>query len=287
VTLLPPLKRIRTLSLAQFPKLPLFDPRTKPTIENATISSEPIPVVETPREILLQIGMGLRQWREYYGLSIDELSASTQIQPRLIQAIEEGHIEMLPEPVYVRGMVKRYGDRIGLNGTAIAQNVPTWQREEADFTSQTATRTATAFHPPRRIPPGYLYLGYILAIVGIGAVSSHLINDAFKPKSAILPPPVSISQPAAIPIGSAVPSGSQLVKIAITVKNPAWAQIGIDGTTKFTGNLKVGMQFNWVGEKQITISTNNAGALLLSRDGQPAQPVGKIGEKQQVTIKIK
>jgi Helix-turn-helix domain/Domain of unknown function (DUF4115) len=282
VTLLPPLKRIRTFNLAQLPKLPLFDPQPKPLIESAEIvPSKPIPVVETPRDIMLQIGMGLRQWREYYGLSIEELSASTQIQPRLIQAIEEGHIEMLPEAVYVRGMVKRYGDRIGLNGTAIAQNVPVWQREEADFTSQTATRTATAFHPPRRIAPVYLYLGYTLAIVGIGAVSSHLINDAFKPKSAIFQPPVTNSQPAAIP------AGSRPVKIAITVKNPAWAQIGIDGTTKFTGNLKVGMQFNWLGEKQITISTNDAGALLLSRDGQPAQPVGKIGEKQQVTIKIK
>jgi Helix-turn-helix domain/Domain of unknown function (DUF4115) len=287
VTLLPPLKRIRTFNLARLPKLPLFDPQPKPLLESAEIPREPIPVVETPRQIMLQIGMGLRQWREYYGLSIDELSASTQVQPRLIQAIEEGHIEMLPEPVYVRGMVKRYGDRIGLNGTAIAQNVPIWQREEADFTSQTATRTVTAFHPPRRIPPGYLYLGYILAIVGIGAVSSHLINDAFKPKAAIVLPPVTTSQPVAIPARSLVAVGSQPVKIAITVKNPAWAQIGIDGTTKFTGNLKVGMQFNWVGEKQVTISTNNAGALLLSRDGQPAQPVGKVGEKQQVTIKIK
>lgn len=209
VTLLPPLKRIRTFNLAQLPKLPLFDPQPKPMIESAEIvASEPIPVVETPRDIMLQIGAGLRQWREYYGLSIDELSASTQIQPRLIQAIEEGHIEMLPESVYVRGMVKRYGDRIGLNGTAIAQNVPIWQREEADFTAQTATRTATAFHPPRRIPAVYLYLGYTLAIVGIGAVSSHLINDAFKPRSAILLAPVNTSQPAAIPARSTVKGAS-------------------------------------------------------------------------------
>jgi cytoskeletal protein RodZ len=206
VTLLPPLKRIRTFNLAQLPKLSLFDSQPKPPIESAEIvPSEPIPVVETPRDILLQIGMGLRQWREYYGLSIEELSASTQIQPRLIQAIEEGHIEMLPESVYVRGMVKRYGDRIGLNGTAIAQNVPVWQREDADFTAQTATRTATAFHPPRRIAPVYLYLGYTLSIVAIGAGSSHLINDAFKPKSAILRP-VTTSQPAAIPARSVLNS---------------------------------------------------------------------------------
>jgi hypothetical protein len=222
VTLLPPLKRIRTFSLAQLPKLPLFDPQTKPPIESVAIVSEPIPVepipvVETPRDMMLQIGMGLRQWREYYGLSIDELSASTQIQPRLIQAIEAGHIEMLPEPVYVRGMVKRYGDRIGLNGTAIAQNVPVWQREEADSTAQTATRTTTAFHPPRRISPGYLYLGYTLAILGIGALSSHFINDTFKPKAVIFQPHVTNRQPAAIP---AQPVGKIAEKKQVTIFRP-------------------------------------------------------------------
>jgi cytoskeletal protein RodZ len=199
VTLLPPLKRIRTFNLAQLPKLSLFDPQTPPPIESAAIPSEIILAVETPGDIMLQIGAGLRQWREHHGLSIDDLSASTQIQPRLIQAIEAGHIEILPESVYVRGMVKRYGDRVGLDGTAIAQNVPVWQREEADFTSPTATRTATAFHVPRRIAPVYLYLGYTLAIVGIGAVSSHVINDAFKPKAAIFQPHVTNSRPAAIP----------------------------------------------------------------------------------------
>jgi Helix-turn-helix domain len=194
VTLLPPLKRIRTFNLAQLSKLPLFDTQAKPPIESEAIPPAPIPVAATPREILLEIGTGLRQWREYYGLSIEELSASTQLQPRLIQAIEAGHIEMLPESVYVRGMVKRYGDRIGLNGTAIAQNVPTWQREEADFTTPTATvtRTTTAFHPPQRIAPFYIYLGYTLLIISSGAGLSHLLNDTFKPKSAILVPQVTI-----------------------------------------------------------------------------------------------
>ncbi len=198
MTLLPPLKRIRTFNLAQLSKLPASQPQTPPSIESAAIpTSESIPVVDAPGDILRQIGMGLRQWREHYGLSIEELAASTQLQPRLIQAIEAGQIELLPESVYVRGMVKRYADRLGLNGTEIAKNLPNWLHDDADFTTQTtAKRAKTAFHLPRRIAPFYLYLGYALSLVGIGAMSSHLINDTFKPKSTFLQPAAIISQPA-------------------------------------------------------------------------------------------
>jgi transcriptional regulator with XRE-family HTH domain len=296
VTLLPPLKHIRTLKLAKLSKLPttelpttefstaelsIPDPQPEPAIE-----SDLAPLEQTPGEILHQIGTRLRQWREYYGWSIEDVSAKTQLQPRLIQAIEAGDIELLPEPVYVKGMVKRYGDHLGLNGAGIAQNIPTWQRQEETQFTQTSLRT-TSFGTPYRLKPFHLYLGYILLIVGGGAGISHLINEAFRPKLAIVAPTVAtnIRQPA-MPAPTAVVTPPQSVNIGITVKNPVWAQIGIDGIVKFTGNLQVGTQLNWAATKQVTISTNNAGALMLSRDRQPPQPVGKLGEKQQVTIKI-
>lgn len=47
------------------------------------------------------------------------------------------------------------------------------------------------------------------------------------------------------------------------------------------------MQLSWIAQKQVTINTNNAGGLLISRDSQLLQPLGKIGQKQSVTIKVK
>ncbi len=303
VTLLPPLKHIRSFKLAKFSKLSttelsILDPQpesstdrdlvklsvdelsvTDPQLESPT-QSNIAPLVQTPSEILQQIGSGLREWREHYGRSIEDVSAQTQLQPRLIQAIETGDIETLPEPVYVRGMIKRYGDHLGLDGAAIAQNLPTWQREEAKSTHKNVSNRSSFSTP--RIKPFHVYLGYILLIVGSGAAISHLLHNSLKPKPAILPQ-ISAVTPILAPTQATQP---QSVQIGITVKSPVWAQIGIDGTTKFTGNLQVGTQLNWVASKQVTISTNNAGALLVSRDQQPAQPVGKLGEKQHVTLKI-
>jgi hypothetical protein len=249
-----------------------------PVVANTDPQSLPL----TPAEILQQIGSKLREWREYHHLSIDDMSARTQIQPRLISAIEQGHTEMLPESVYVKGMLKRYADNLGLDGTEISQHMRPWEPAVAKFTVISRQTPGLNFAP--QFKPVHIYLGYTLVICGIGAVTSHLLNDTVKPSvtpitaAKIQPQQAVVIPPVAIPLPD--------VKIGIAVKSQTWAQIGIDGTTKVTGSLKAGTQFDWTAKKQVTISTNNAGGLLFSRDGQPLKPLGKIGEKQTITIKV-
>lgn len=280
VTLLPPLKFIRPFKSIELPKLITAAPQ--PAVEPVEV--DPTPVVQTPSDILRQIGIGLRQWREHYGISIEDMSAKTQIQPRSIEAIEQGNIAILPELVYVRKMVKRYADHLGLDGSAIARNIPAWENTAAPVKPSAKPKTAFTTAAPL-VKPAHVYLGYTLLIIVGGAGISHLLNDAFKPKM-IPTPQVAIIQPKVATAKTQKVTALPDVTVDLAVTSPAWAQIGIDGTTKFTGNLSVGTKLSWVGTKQITISTNNAGGLMLSRDRQPPQPVGKPGEKQQITIKL-
>ena len=287
MTLLTPLKHITAFKLF---KLPIFagaaslrsrvERRQSKTPMLAPSDPDSLPL--TPTEIFEQIGGTLRQWRDYYQLSIDDVASRTQIQPRLIQAIEEGHIEMLPELIYVKGMVKRYADSLGLDGAEISHHVPSWEPVAERFTA--IPPSTIRFNTTPQIKPFHVYLGYTLAIFGVGAGASHLLNNAIRPQTTLVN--ASVAQPlqaaVVIPIAIQLPD----VPIGIAVKANTWAQIGIDGTTKFTGNLKAGEQFNWTAKKQVTINTNNAGGLLFSRDGKPLQPLGEIGQKQSVTIKV-
>ena len=213
-----------------------------------------------------QIGGKLRQLRSQQQLSIEDISARTQIQPRLVQAIEEGHIEMLPESVYVKGMVKRYANTLGLDGVTISQQVLIWEPAAATFEPVTRLQTTGFSSPIPQVKPLHIYIGYALAIVGISAATSQLLNNALKP---LAPAAVTLTQPhlsvgIAAPPVTKPPTALAPVRVGIVVKNPTWAQIGIDGTTKFTGNLKVGTKFDWIATKQITVNTNNAGGLLIS-----------------------
>jgi hypothetical protein len=319
VTLLTPFKHIPTFNLSKLPIISGVLLRTqKPDLDRNTLTEnsfdldldvrgEEIPSLDvlvqhpvttplgsesdphslplSPKEVLVQIGSKLREWREYHHLSIDDMSARTQIQPRLIQAIEVGMTEMLPESVYVKGMIKRYADNLGLDGADIAQHMIPWEAAAAKTTTTVIPRQKTpGFSSVAQVKPFHVYLGYTLAICGIGAGTSHFLNENIKSqpipitKVAVKPLKAVGVAPVAIPLPD--------VPIGISVKAPTWAQIGIDGSTKFTGTLNAGTQLNWTAKKQVTINTNNAGGLLFSRDLQPPQPLGKIGEKQNVTIKV-
>jgi transcriptional regulator with XRE-family HTH domain len=287
VTLLTPLKHITAFKLS---KLPIFAGAAalRSQVEHRQLKtpmiapSDPETSPLTPTEIFEQIGGTLRQWREYYQLSIDDVASRTQIQPRLIQAIEAGQIELLPELVYVKGMIKRYADNLGLDGNEISHHVSLLEPAATKLT--VIPRSTIGFNTTLQIKPFHVYLGYTLAIFGVGAGASHLLNNSIRPQTTLLS--TIVAQPFRAAVIAPVVTQLPDVPIEIAVKAPTWAQIGIDGTTKFTGILKVGMKFNWTAKKQVTINTNNAGGLLFSRDGQPLQPLGKIGQKQSVTIKV-
>jgi cytoskeletal protein RodZ len=80
---------------------------------------------EAQQEQLQKITSRLRQVREEKSIRIEEVAAQTRIRQYFLQALEEGRFEDLPEPVFVQGFIRRYGDMIGLNGIALAHTFAT------------------------------------------------------------------------------------------------------------------------------------------------------------------
>jgi transcriptional regulator with XRE-family HTH domain len=299
VTLLPPLKQIISRKF-DLPKLDLQQLSILKSQPNQMSSdSDSDLMLPTPRETLAEIGDRLSELRQQQHLSIDEIAAKTQIQPHIVQAIELGQIELLPESVYVKGMVKRYANSVGIDGNSLAQELPTWDRSDMDlarstvlqstgFNSATGTQQkSTGLQSVSSTPvkPLHVYLLYTLAIVGIGWGASQLINNsqsANRTRLAVQPTvPTKI-----VPVAPPKPAPLPNVNVSIEVKSPAWAQVGVDGMTRFTGVLKPGTKLNFVATKQVTVSTDNGGGLLFAREKEQAQPLGKVGEKQNITLKV-
>jgi len=65
-------------------------------------------------EKLAEIGAQFKRVREDKDLSIPHLTATTLISERYLRAIENGEMDSLPEPIYVRGFIRKYGDALGV-----------------------------------------------------------------------------------------------------------------------------------------------------------------------------
>jgi len=60
-------------------------------------------------------GENLRRRRELRGISLDAISNSTKISPRMLRAIEDEHFDQLPGGVFNKGFVRAYARLIGLD----------------------------------------------------------------------------------------------------------------------------------------------------------------------------
>src|SRR4030095_12044570 len=63
----------------------------------------------------LTFGEELRRERLIREVSLDEISASTKISIRLLNALESSNVAKLPAPVFTRGFIRAYSRHLGLD----------------------------------------------------------------------------------------------------------------------------------------------------------------------------
>lgn len=264
-------------------------------------------------EQLKTIGEYLYSEREARAIPLEEVAVRTFIPLRLLQALEVGHVDRLPEPIFVQGFIRRYADTIGLDGMALSK---TFNPEPAPVVikplevepvevlqpppepgASLPPRPVESAAAPQSIPP-YLPIalaGVALLLIGVGAFS--LLN---RPRS-VAPSDESISasqsasksaatQQALRPSGSSsapnsASTGSNApVQATIELKDDSWMQIIADGKTEYEGILKKGNKKTWTAKKSLVIQAGNAGAVLVSYNQEAAKLLGAPGEVKDIAF---
>ncbi|MDZ4277811.1 MAG: helix-turn-helix domain-containing protein, partial [Dehalococcoidia bacterium] len=81
----------------------------------------------------LELGKALAEGRTARGLALHDVERDTRISSKYLQALEEGDLEALPAPVYARAFTRTYAQYLGLNATALVQNLPGAKTEPLDL----------------------------------------------------------------------------------------------------------------------------------------------------------
>ena len=255
-----------------------------------------LPYLETQRaEKLAEMGSYLRHLRQEQSLSLEEVAAKTKVQARLLHAIEEGNLEPLPEPIFIKGFLKRYADTLGLDGEEFASIFPTGQ-------SFQFLRPSWQKLPIAQLRPIHLYMVYIFLIICAVSGLSNMVNkpgpqvEVSNPqteKSAVVPPPPPKPQSpkgeSLALVSSASAAGinqqGEPVRVNITLKASSWIRVITDGKTAFEGVLSEGEQRTWVAKEELVVRAGNAGGVLIAFNEGEAKQLGDPGSTKTVTFK--
>jgi cytoskeletal protein RodZ len=239
------------------------------------------------REQLLELGSLLHAARQQQGYSLETMAEKTLIRPSLLATIERGDLEGLPEPVYIRGLIRTYGYALGLDGETLASQFFTPPRIQSRSWQQS---------PAAQLRPLHLYGAYfVLLLASIGGLSFLLRQTA--PEVTVLPPlnPLETIPSDSAPRAGASSGGSLAtqstqseepqspIQVKMTLTAQSWLRITSDGTTEFEGILQPGDTRLWTADQALTIRAGNAGGVVVSYNDNQAQTLGQPGMVREVT----
>ena len=156
------------------PKLPKKFPKAEPVAHK---------VLQEREERLRQVGQELLRARLERSLTLEQLHNQTLVPPRQIIALESGHVELLPEDVYVRGFIRRMARALGLNGEALVASIPEPDLSKAVVPSWYNSITVPEF----QLNPAHLYLGYTALIAGAVGGLGLMVKQAPPPGVTVTP----------------------------------------------------------------------------------------------------
>ena len=117
------------------------------------------------------VGEILRQAREKKGIGIDEVSESTKISVRVLDALEDNRFDVLPAAIYVKGFLKTYSDYLGLDANEVIDQYLAYTHQatgqEADEWEAVEFEHAAELVRWKRLA----WLAAMLIIVGISSVA--------------------------------------------------------------------------------------------------------------------
>jgi cytoskeletal protein RodZ len=245
---------------------------------------EPEEVALSSSTKLQEIGSNLRQIRQEQTLSIEEIAERTRIQPRLLYALEEGRSEVLPEPVYIQSMIKKYGDVLGVDCLELAKSVPPSQSQIVPFQQ----RRGRSLPGGPQVRPIHLYGAYILLLIGSISALSHSLHSSSHPPTALSRAGDSLPAATNSALVEPVASNHQSpVELEISAKSTSWVKVVVDGKKAFEGNLSAGKAQTWVAQRELVLTTANAGGLVVTQNNQQPIELGAPGQKRQVKFQAK
>lgn len=242
---------------------------------------------------LEELGARLREYRTEQSIPLEAVAAQTRIQTRLLNAIEEGRLEQLPEPVYIKGFIKRFAEALGLNGAEFASAFPTGGGIQF-------VKPSWRHLPAAQLRPIHLYLLYVLLVIGAVNGLSFLVRrsaiqavnvEGYSQPTQQLPTLGGLGQnsqqrlePDRLNQPTQHTKDGKPVQVGITLKSQSWIRIVADGKTEFEGVLPEGTQRTWGADQKLIVRAGNAGGVLVEFNDQKAKQMGAPGKPQEVTF---
>ncbi len=246
---------------------------------------------------MTSIGETLRRERLQKGLELQQVAQSTKIGTRMLQAMEQDDFSKLPGGVFTRSFVKQYAAALGLNPSALDEQLKgltTGVEEPAsgsvarkDVIAESKHYSLSEYNSSTNSGGVMMSVFWVVAAMAVTGLVYYMIN---RPQSAAPQPerakteeraPV-VTAPTPAEPNPALSTSTKPVRVELTATDATWVSLTVDGKPFFSGVMKRGEKRSVEAAQKIRLVTGNAGTIQISWNQKPVDAIGLRGQVRAV-----
>jgi cytoskeleton protein RodZ len=243
------------------------------------------------------VGETLAAERRRQGKSLADAVEGTKIRSRLLDALENGQYDSLPNTAYVKGYIQSYARFLEISAEPLLDE---YRKEEAAFKHKPRATDRYLNIPHETLVPestqAHAIPRNVWVITAVAAVFVVLlvctISSLIKAGSTAMPtsPKAGASAEVTASPGeeptSTVQQSEGSFKLRVTVKKDAasWVQATVDGLIAYDGTLNGGESREWLVNDTVGLKVGKPASVTVTREGR-AVALPK-GTNVQLTLKV-
>jgi cytoskeletal protein RodZ len=234
----------------------------------------------------MSLGSMISKARVDARLSIEDLSASTNIRIPLIREMEANNFSNCGGETYARGHIRNIAQRLGVDPQLFLSAFEA-EHMQADRSMQDMLVETNAMKQPeesRKVSWKTLSSISVVSLLIVGLIQIIVSNTSSseipKPVSSVSPTSTASATPEASPSGEATLSTGAGVEVVISASRAkSWLFVSdASGRTLFSGQISKGTTKTFTTDVSLNFKIGNAGGVDLVVNGKKVDSVGSDGE---------
>lgn len=251
------------------------------------------------------VGNILREARVKRGLSLMDVEKATSIRCSYLNALEQDEYHKLPEEVFIKGMIRNYGNFLGLNGPELVDSykaqkvgasvdkvksqgireVETVKLNISLKQHRSAGSGVDAYQGPssKKTIAKQIFAGVLGVVVLVGGYfampkAMELLHSKDEPsKSAVVEvapaAPMTEEKKAVQEVTPVVEN----VVVQMTAHGKCWLEVNADGASIFEGMLSAQETKTFEAKDKLVVKYGNVGVMEVVVNGTPVSMQGEQG----------
>lgn len=225
------------------------------------------------------IGQELKRERELRGISLEEISSSTKISLRLLEALEEDRLDVLPGKFFIKAIISTYAKFIGLEEHSVLNRYyETSLLEEQSQESKPKKRKVLPVIPKKIKRIIYSFMLIIFFLIFLCFIYLFFLKKETPPlpEEQKASTPFQDEKPVLPPAAESLPEEEKL-SLEISFLEKTWLQVYADGELKVDGLKQPGEKVTIEALDEFLIHLGNAGGVLFTLNDKEGMPIGPSG----------